>query len=107
MNVVLYTTSLEPITVIDMPIELKDSIEKYGLGRIRVTSRNPEVKAEELVIYLYRLKDKRGTIFPFFITAHEELALSLVPQQLPGQLALHQQMLNLIDKQRAVIDKLK
>jgi hypothetical protein len=107
MIVVLYTLDLEPITAVDMPMWLQESIERYGIGRIKVKHRDPEKPADILVIYLKRLKDDKNRTYQFFVTAQEALALSMMPQQLPGQLNLHQQFVNLLTRQNNIINKLK
>jgi hypothetical protein len=107
MIVVLYTLDLEPITAVDMPMWLQESIERYGIGRIKVKHRDPEKPVEILVIYLKRLTDEKNRTYQFFVTAQESLALSMMPQQLPGQLNLHQQFVNLLTRQNNIINKLK
>ena len=36
MNVVLYTTDLEPITILDLPLWLMEQLEKQGAIRVAV-----------------------------------------------------------------------
>jgi hypothetical protein len=118
MNTVLYTRDLEPITVLDMPVWLQDAIERSGAGRIAVAGRGKREQMERgelymeeppptMLIELKLLRDENGDTHKFFTTKDEELALGLVPKQLPGQLQMYQYMTRVIEKQRDVINKLK
>ena len=97
MNVVLYTQDFEPITVLDLPTWLLEQLERQGAVRVAVlrpvqfgsdasvavgSVEGPQV----VTIYCERLSWKDGTVKPILVTDDEELALSLKPEWLPGQL---------------------
>lgn len=96
MNVVLYTQDFEPITVLDLPQWLLEQLERQGAVRVAVmrplqindvsvavgSVEGPQV----VTIYCERLRWKDGTVKPVLVTDDEELALSLKPEWLPGQL---------------------
>jgi hypothetical protein len=95
MQVVLYTTDFEPITILDLPTWLLDQMEKNGGARIAV-SLPPELledsdidvsrfKLETVLIFCEKLRWRDDTLKTILVTPHEELALSLRPYWLPGQ----------------------
>jgi len=96
MNVVLYTTDFEPITVIDLPMWMLDHLEKYG--GVKVAIKRPvtqdfiervaigTVEGPECVtIRQARLKWADGTVKTILVTEDDVLALTLKPEWLPGQ----------------------
>jgi hypothetical protein len=97
MNVVLYTTDLEPITILDLPLWLLDQLEKQGAVRIAVlrppvwttaeTPVAPYPGMETVTVYCERLRWRDDTVKRILVTPDEELALSLRPEWLPGQRA--------------------
>ena len=98
MNVVLYSKDFEPITILDLPQWLLEQLERQGAVRVAVlrpmqldrsgTIAVGSVEGNQVVtIYCERLRWKDGTIKPVLITFDEELALSLRPEWLPGQVA--------------------
>jgi hypothetical protein len=95
MQVVLYTTDFEPITILDLPVWLLDQIEKNGGARIAV-SLPPEMASTEnidldkykpdiVTIFCEKLRWRDNTLKTILVTPHEELALTLRPTWLPGQ----------------------
>lgn len=96
MNVVLYTNDFEPITVLDLPQWLLEQMERQGAVRVAVMRpvqiENSSVPVGSLegpdvvTIYCERLRWKDGTVKPVLVTNDEELALTLRPEWLPGQL---------------------
>lgn len=95
MQVVLYTTDFEPITILDLPTWLLDQMERNGGARIAV-SLPPELlddeevdlekyKLETVLILCEKLRWRDDTTKTILVTPHEELALSLRPYWLPGQ----------------------
>jgi hypothetical protein len=96
MNVVLYTTDLEPITILDLPLWLLEQLEKQGAVRIAVM-KPPSIDFDEnisifkmpetVTVYCERLRWRDNTTKLVLITPDEELALSLKPEWLPGQRA--------------------
>lgn len=96
MNVVLYTTDFEPITVVDLPMWMLDHLERYG--GVQVAIKRPvtadfiervavgTVEGPECVtIRQARLRWADGTVKTILVTEDEELALTLKPEWLPGQ----------------------
>jgi hypothetical protein len=95
MQVVLYTTEFEPITILDLPVWLLDQMEKNGGARIAVTlppgmidgdtidltNYQPEI----VTIFCEKLRWRDDTLKTILVTPNEELALSLRPDWLPGQ----------------------
>ena len=96
MNVILYTTDFEPITVVDLPMWMLEHVERYGgckvaikrpvtadfIERVAVgTIEGPEC----VTIQQANLRWHDGTIKPILVTKDEELALTLKPEWLPGQ----------------------
>lgn len=109
MNTVLYTKDLEPITVLNMPVWVQEAIEKAGSGRIAVRGPQDGETVEELptlLIEVEKLQTKAGDTARFFTTRDEELALSIAPQWLPGQLAMYQYMQKIIQRQKQLLNRL-
>lgn len=109
MNTVLYTKDLEPITVLNMPVWVQEEIEKYGSGRIAVRGPKDGEEMQDMptmLIEVEKLQTKTGDTAKFFVTQDEELALSIVPQWLPGQVAMYQYMSKIIKRQKQLLDRL-
>ncbi len=99
MNVVLYTTDFEPITVIDLPLWLLDQLERQGSVRVAVMRplSMPDLKVGDSVpvgsvegpqcvtIYCEKLRWRDGSAKTILVTADEELAMTLRPEWLAGQ----------------------
>ena len=96
MNVVLYTTDFEPITIVDLPMWMLEHVERYGgckvaikrpvtadfIERVAVgTVEGPEC----VTIRQLKLRWVDGSVKTILITEDEELALTLKPEWLPGQ----------------------
>jgi len=99
MNVVLYTTDMEPITILDLPVWLLERLEKEGAIKIAVlkppewTELNSQTPIDRIggvdtvTVYCERLRWRDNSTKFILITPDEELALVLKPEWLPGQLA--------------------
>lgn len=98
MQVVLYTTEFEPITILDLPMWLLDQMEKHGGARIAVSLPPrfaPQLESEPVAFDGYmpeivtirceKLRWRDDQLKTILITPNEELALSLRPDWLPGQ----------------------
>jgi len=96
MNIILYTTDFEPITVIDLPLWLLETLEREG--QFKVAIKRPVTAdfiakvavgsvtgPETVTIEARRLTWDDGTTKPIYVTKDEELALILKPEWLPGQ----------------------
>jgi hypothetical protein len=95
MNVVLYTTDLEPITILDLPVWLLEQLEKQEAIRVAVlrpptwTDEKTPVKdsgVDTVTIYCEKLRWRDNRTKIILVTPDEELALTLRPDWLPGQL---------------------
>ncbi len=101
MNVVLYTTDFEPITIIDLPLWLLEQLERQGSVRVAVMRplSMPDLKVGDSVpvgsvegpqcvtIYCEKLRWRTGDTKTILVTSDEELAMTLRPEWLPGQRA--------------------
>lgn len=96
MNVVLYTTDLEPITILDLPLWLLEQLEKQGAVRIAVLKPPRWVNDNEaptfdmpetVTVYAERLRWRDDSTKLILVTPDDELALTLKPEWLPGQRA--------------------
>jgi len=96
MNVILYTTDFEPITVIDLPMWMLDHLERYG--GVKVAIKRPvtpdfiervavgTIEGPECVtIKQAKLRWYDDTIKTILVTDDDVLALTLKPEWLPGQ----------------------
>jgi hypothetical protein len=96
MNIVLYTTDLEPITILDLPLWLLEQLEKQGAIRIAVLmppkwtdEKTPvlDCSMPTVTIYCEKLRWRDNAVKRILVTPDEELALGLRPEWLPGQRA--------------------
>ena len=99
MNVVLYTQDFEAITVLDLPVWLLEQLERQGAVRVAVmrpvqfaqldnsvpvgSVEGPQV----VTIYCEKLRWRDGSLKTILVTHDEELALTLRPCWLPGQVS--------------------
>lgn len=92
MNVIIYTKDFEPITAIDLPIDILESAERDG--SIGLTIRSPISSTQTLRLPVLIIIDCigvpwiDGSIKPILITQDEEQALRLKPEWLVGQRAV-------------------
>jgi hypothetical protein len=116
MNIVLYTKDFEPITVLDLPMWLLETLEKRGSIRIAVLeptiSENSDIvekpEVSIVTVYLEKLPWVDGTKKSILVTDNEELALSLNPDWLPGQRYIIQSYETAIQQlKEALIDALR
>lgn len=97
MNIVLYTSDFEPITVLNLPVWLLEQLEQVGQVRVAVMEPVKLQAAPELqdtipelktvAIRCEKLRWRDGSLKPILITDDEELAMILKPEWLPGQRA--------------------
>lgn len=97
MNVVLYTTDFEPITILDLPLWLLEQLERQGAVRVAVmrpvswvTEEEPvqhDPSVETVTIFCEKLRWHGDQVKTVLVTPNEELALMLRPEWLPGQRA--------------------
>ena len=97
MNIVLYTHDFEPITVVDLPLWLLETLERDGA--VKVAVKRPitpdfiekvavgSIEGPETVtIEVKKLRWYDGSIKAIYVTKDEVLSLVLKPEWLPGQL---------------------
>ena len=108
MIVVLYTQDLEPITCVDLPVEVQEEIERVGIGKIPVLAKPGLDISTAKMLYIRPIKilGLNFATHVFFVTQEEELALSISPQWLPGQLPLVQRWRQTIAAQEKRIKRL-
>ena len=85
MNTVIYSKDLEPITVIDLPIEVLDELHKSGAARLAAIDASPTPKI--CLLIGVKVEWVTGDDIMLVVTPDEELAMQLQPDWLPGQRA--------------------
>lgn len=92
MNVIIYTRDFEPITAIDLPLDILEAAERDG--SIGLALRAP-IKSDETLTLPYIIKVDcfkiiwlDGTLKSVLVTEEEEPALKLKPEWLVGQRAV-------------------
>ena len=103
MNTILYTPDLEPITVIDLPVWIQESIEIKGAAYILVVGKEKQENPPVVKVACKRIQDDNQVTHKFFVTTDEELALTIAPKWLPGQVQTYNGLINVIEKQREAI----
>ena len=95
MNVVLYTTAFEPLTVLELPIDILEKMEVEGALKILVAKPPKSLSQgtltfpmpETITIYCQKMRWLDDSIKTILFTENEELALAIKPGWLPGQLS--------------------
>lgn len=91
MNQVLYTPDFEPITVIDLPVDILEHIDLVGSVRIGISrsesidKNNTDEYIDSIVIKQVKLYWHDNTVKSVLTTEDEILALTIRPGILPGQ----------------------
>ena len=104
INIVVYTEDFEPINVISIPIDTLNAGHRLGLITLQVASNGDIINT--CVLNRTLMVGKDG-IQVFWTTKHEEVALNICPDWLPGQLAVFNSYKNGANKLAAEIRKLK
>jgi hypothetical protein len=87
MNTIIYSRDFEPITVVDLPMDVLDSAEQKG--GIMLALRNGEEAARGLIhVNCYKMPWIDGSLKPVLVAHEEELAMLLKPDWLVGQRAV-------------------
>lgn len=92
MNVIIYARDFEPITSIDLPVDLLKRAEQDG--RIGLAIKTPPNSDGTLTlpkiipVECFKIKWIDGSYKPVLVTEHEEDALRLKPEWLVGQRAV-------------------
>ena len=89
MNVVIYTEDFEPITIIDLDLDLIDQIESKGGCKLVIPLKDEKNNKpfSFCTIMCKKLTWLDGTIKPIYVAVEEDVALALKPNWLPGQRA--------------------
>lgn len=83
MNTIIYSKDFEPITAVDLPIEVLDSAEKKG--GIMLALRGSTEPDRLIHVDCVKVQWIDGSQKPILIAHEEELALLLKPDWLVGQ----------------------
>jgi hypothetical protein len=102
VNVIIYTTDFEPITVVDLPKSVLDKIERQGGAKLALgppeddegKPANPPI----CTIVMCKLRWFNGEEKVVLVTKDEESALLLKPEWLPGQRGVYNLLYNHIKK---------
>jgi len=90
MRTVLYAKDFEPITIVELPMDILDGLERYGRAILAVADPSNESAENYLELSCERIQWLDGSVKPLIIADDDALALSLRPTWLPGQLqAVH------------------
>jgi len=93
MNVILYTIDFEPLTVLELPIDVLEKMEVEGALKI-IVAKPPKTMSEgtltfpmpeTITIYCQKMRWLDSSIKTILFTEDEELALAIKPSWLPGQ----------------------
>lgn len=92
MRAVIYSKDMEPITILELPLQMLEHLERYRHLNLPVYN-NPDDEPpllqdnqpEYLQIFCEKIVWPDGTTKPILLTNDDELALSLKPDWLPGQ----------------------
>lgn len=83
MIIVLHTANLEPITVVDLPIEAYKALQNSGIVRLDINGdKDISVHVSKMTI---SVKGDSVSTEPLYIVDNEVLALTLTPAFLTGQ----------------------
>lgn len=85
MNVVVYSKDMEPITVLDLPIEVLDKAVSAGKVTIRVRGNNTKYGDRLCELQYKELRAWDGGTVSALITEQEETIMLAKPGLLPGQ----------------------
>jgi hypothetical protein len=92
MNVILYTRDFEPITSIDLPMQVIEAGERDGIIGLSLkipADSETTLRLPKLIrVECHKIKWFDGTTKSIFITDEEEDALRLKPEWLVGQRAV-------------------
>lgn len=92
MNVILYTRDFEPITSIELPLDLLEAGERDGVIGLALKvppgSDGTLTLPKIIRVECHKIKWFDGTSKPILITDNEEDALRLRPEWLVGQRAV-------------------
>lgn len=86
MNVVIYSEDMEPITVLDLPMQVLDKAATEGQVQLRVRAKNTRYREDQTCVLKYVELLTRDGHFVSALTTEDEVAAMLAkPGWLPGQ----------------------
>ena len=89
MNTIIYSKDFEPITVIELPLEVLESAERTGGLVLALKNANdPSTERRYVTLECLKLKWWDATVKAVLVTEDEELAMLLKPEWLVGQKAV-------------------
>lgn len=89
MNTIIYSKDFEPITVIELPVEVIESAERTGGIVLALKNANdPVTERRYVTLECLKLKWWDSSTKAVFVTDDEELAMLLKPEWLVGQKAV-------------------
>lgn len=104
MNVVIYSEDMEPITVLDLPVDLLNKAVADGQVQLRVRAQNTRYREDQVCVLKYaELLTEDGCIVSALTTANEAEVMLAKPGWLPGQrgqLNFYLNKINRLTKQR-------
>lgn len=106
MRTVIYDFDLEPITAIEIPLDVLEQLESQGI--IRISVRKPGSTPEaEITLVCKKINWIDNRVRTIVITDCTELALALRPCWLPGQLSLVSEYSKTIEKLKNLLNRRK
>lgn len=86
MNVVIYSEDLEPITVLDLPMQVLDRAASTGQVQLRVRAKNTRYREDQVCTLKHQeLLTREGHFVSVLVTEDEVAAMLAKPGWLPGQ----------------------
>jgi hypothetical protein len=92
VNVIIYTTDFEPITIVDLPRSVLDKAEQQG--GIKLSLGPTEADSPVCTLVMIKVRWVNGEEKPILVTRDEETALLLKPDWLPGQRGVYNMLYN-------------
>jgi len=83
MNTIIYSNDFEPITVVDLPIDILESAERNG--GIMLVLKKSDTENSLVRVECKKIVWEDGSLKPVLITKDEELTMLLKPSWLVGQ----------------------
>ena len=89
MNIIIYTKDFEPITVLDLPLEIIESAERNGVIGIELKPPPGSSLGSRLIkVECFKIRWFDNTLKPILVSEDEIDILMLKPEWLVGQKAL-------------------
>lgn len=85
MNTVIYSTDIEPITVLDLPLALLEKAAVEGQAKLLIRGNNTKYGNQVCILKHTRLLTIEGEFVSVLTTEDETAAMLAKPTWLPGQ----------------------